>query len=56
MMAENEPNEELYLKLSKEINRKLEIKSSNIIFSKILELALIQLGVLYGDESKEEQQ
>ena len=44
LMAENEPNEELYLKLSKEINQKLEIKSSNIIFSKILELALMQIG------------
>ena len=44
VMAENEPNEELYLKLSKEINQKLEIKSSNIIFSKILELALMQIG------------
>ncbi len=44
LMAENEPNEELYLKLSKEINQKLDIRSSNIIFSKILELALLQLG------------
>lgn len=56
VMAENEPNEELYLKLSKEINRQLEIKSSNIIFSKILELALMQLGVLSGEEGKEAQQ
>ncbi len=56
VMAENEPNEELYLKLSKEINRTLEIKSSNIIFSKMLELALMQLGVLSGEEGKEGQQ
>lgn len=55
VMAENEPNEELYLKLSKEINRTLEIKSSNIIFSKILELALAQLGRLTGEEETEEQ-
>ena len=44
IMAENEPNEELYLKLSKEINQKLEIKSPNVIFSKILELALLSLN------------
>ena len=52
LIAENEPNEELYLKLSKEINQKLDIKSSNIIFSKILELALMQLGVELGGKNK----
>ena len=44
LMAENEPNEELYLKLSKEISKNLDIRSSNIVFQKILELALMQIG------------
>lgn len=54
LMAENEPNEELYLKLSKEISKNLDIRSSNIVFQKILELALAQIGDVM--ESIESQQ
>lgn len=53
LMAENEPNEELYLKLSKEISKNLDIRSSNIVFSKILQLALLQLGETIENEKKE---
>lgn len=53
LMAENDPCEEMYLKLSKEISQKMDIRSSNIVFSKILELAMMQIGLIEG-ETKEE--
>ncbi len=55
VMAENDPNEELYLKLSKEISKTLDIRSSNIVFTKILELALLQLGEALGENQNEEE-
>jgi len=50
VILENQNNaEEEYMKLTAEIAKKFEIKSPNIAFSKILELAKAQLEVLDGN-------
>lgn len=43
ILADQENTEEAYLELMKEVSKKFDIKSSNIAFSKILELAKTQL-------------
>lgn len=52
MLADGDKNEDLFLKLKKEIRDKYEIKSSNEAFAKILELAHARLIETKGGEKE----
>lgn len=48
LLADQDPNEELYLSLVRNIGTQYKIKSTNVAFSKILELAAKQMRIEKG--------
>lgn len=51
LLADQDPNEEWYLNLIKSIRKEYHIKSTNVAFSKILELAAKQMRIEKGEEN-----